>query len=107
MTEPQNDSHDTLAAFRDVDDKLWSPSFIGLLVTQFLGAMNDNMFRWLAVWIGKENPVDELQSFGMISSAFPLAGRQGTLAVLGLRRMPYDRAIHGVQALLRTLNRLS
>ncbi len=60
----------------------------------------------LAVWIGSENPVGELRSFGMISSSFPLAGRQGTLAVLGLRRMPYDKAIHGVQALLHTLNRL-
>ncbi|MBC8423521.1 heat-inducible transcription repressor HrcA [bacterium] len=60
----------------------------------------------LAVWIGSENPVDELQSFGMISSSFPLAGRQGILAVLGLRRMSYDKAIHGVQTLLHTLNRL-
>jgi len=60
----------------------------------------------LAVWIGSENPVDDLQSFGMISSSFPLAGRQGILAVLGLRRMSYDKAIHGVQSLLHTLNRL-
>ncbi|NUQ64895.1 MAG: MFS transporter [Pirellulales bacterium] len=29
-------------------------SFLGLLTTQFLGAMNDNTFRWLAVWIGKD-----------------------------------------------------
>jgi acyl-[acyl-carrier-protein]-phospholipid O-acyltransferase/long-chain-fatty-acid--[acyl-carrier-protein] ligase len=28
-------------------------SFLGLLVTQFLGAMNDNIFRWLVVPIGK------------------------------------------------------
>jgi len=33
---------------------LLSPSFLGLLVTQFLGAMNDNMFRWLVVPIGKD-----------------------------------------------------
>ncbi len=31
-----------------------SLSFLGLMFTQFLGAMNDNIFRWLAVWIGKE-----------------------------------------------------
>jgi len=31
-----------------------SPSFLGLLFTQFLGAMNDNLFRWLTVWIGKD-----------------------------------------------------
>jgi acyl-[acyl-carrier-protein]-phospholipid O-acyltransferase/long-chain-fatty-acid--[acyl-carrier-protein] ligase len=29
-------------------------SFIGLLATQFLGAMNDNVFRWLVVPIGKQ-----------------------------------------------------
>jgi acyl-[acyl-carrier-protein]-phospholipid O-acyltransferase/long-chain-fatty-acid--[acyl-carrier-protein] ligase len=31
---------------------LMSRSFLGLLITQFLGAMNDNMFRWLAIPIG-------------------------------------------------------
>lgn len=31
-----------------------SASFLGLLATQFLGAMNDNIFRWLAVWISKD-----------------------------------------------------
>lgn len=34
-------------------DGLGSRSFIALLVTQFLGAMNDNMFRWLVVPIAK------------------------------------------------------
>ena len=33
---------------------LLSKSFVGLLITQFLGAMNDNMFRWLIVPIGKD-----------------------------------------------------
>ena len=33
---------------------LLSRSFLGLLVTQFLGAINDNMFRWLVVPIGKD-----------------------------------------------------
>lgn len=30
---------------------LWSKSFLGLLLTQFLGAVNDNMVRWLVVKI--------------------------------------------------------
>jgi len=34
--------------------KLFSGSFVGLLVTQFLGATNDNMIRWLVIGIGKE-----------------------------------------------------
>ncbi|NLY03137.1 MAG: MFS transporter [Rhodopirellula sp.] len=33
---------------------VFSPGFLGLLATQFLGAMNDNVFRWLAVWISKD-----------------------------------------------------
>jgi acyl-[acyl-carrier-protein]-phospholipid O-acyltransferase/long-chain-fatty-acid--[acyl-carrier-protein] ligase len=32
---------------------LGSPGFVGLVVTQFLGAFNDNMFRWLVVPIGQ------------------------------------------------------
>ncbi len=33
---------------------LASPSFIGLLLTQFLGTLNDNMFRWFVVPLGKD-----------------------------------------------------
>ena len=33
---------------------LMSRSFLGLLVTQFLGAANDNVFRWLTVPIAKD-----------------------------------------------------
>lgn len=31
-----------------------SRSFLALVVTQFLGALNDNLFRWIAVLVGKE-----------------------------------------------------
>ena len=40
-------------AAQAVPGGLTSRSFMGLLVTQFLGALNDNMFRWLVVPIGK------------------------------------------------------
>jgi acyl-[acyl-carrier-protein]-phospholipid O-acyltransferase/long-chain-fatty-acid--[acyl-carrier-protein] ligase len=33
---------------------LASASFIGLLLTQFLGTLNDNMFRWFVVPLGKD-----------------------------------------------------
>src|SRR5262245_7260961 len=33
--------------------KLRSAGYVGLLLTQFCGAFNDNMFRWLAVPIGQ------------------------------------------------------
>ena len=45
---------------------LLSRSFLGLLVTQFLGAMNDNTFRWLIVPIGKE----------IVSHGLPQAARE-------------------------------
>lgn len=38
----------------DSRDGLTSRSFLGLLITQFLGAVNDSMFRWLVVPIGKQ-----------------------------------------------------
>ena len=43
-------------------EKLWTRGFIALLLTQFLVAFNDNLFRWLIIPIGKhtsgwsENP---------------------------------------------------
>lgn len=60
----------------------------------------------IAVWIGSENPINELRGFSLVSSPCELEGRRGVLAVLGLRRMPYDRAIGGMQVLARTLRNL-
>jgi len=36
------------------DARLLSKSFLGLLITQFLGASNDNILRWLVIGIGKQ-----------------------------------------------------
>ena len=72
----------TLASKRD--DGLTSRSFVGLLLTQFFGVFNDNMFRWLAVPLGKEviNPSLAL-SLGAICfflPYLPLATPAGYLA---------------------------
>ena len=45
--EQRNQRHSNCA-----QRSLSSWSFMGLLATQFLGAMNDNMFRWFVVPIG-------------------------------------------------------
>ena len=34
-------------------DRLWTRGFVALLLTQFLVAFNDNLFRWLIIPIGK------------------------------------------------------
>ncbi|MCP3695738.1 MAG: hypothetical protein GY917_26300, partial [Planctomycetaceae bacterium] len=33
---------------------LRSKSFLGLLLTQLLTAINDNVFRWLVIGVGKD-----------------------------------------------------
>ena len=51
---------------------LVSGSFLGLLITQFLGATNDNILRWLVIGIGKqyvETPAFADWSVGMILGA--------------------------------------
>lgn len=63
---------------------LWSPSFAALLVTQFLVAFNDNMFRWLIIPIGKAyiEPAKALQ-WGAVAFLAPfvlLAGVAGFFA---------------------------
>ncbi len=40
-------------------ERLLSPSFLGLLITQFLGATNDNLFRWLVAFIGGDYAVND------------------------------------------------
>lgn len=47
---------------RAAEGRLLSWSFCGLLATQFLGAMNDNMFRLLAIGIGTEMVAREQSS---------------------------------------------
>ncbi len=61
----------------------------------------------IAVWIGAENPVSGLRPFSLLCAGFEAGGRRGVLAVLGLRRMPYPRAVSGLDVLLGTLRSLS
>jgi acyl-[acyl-carrier-protein]-phospholipid O-acyltransferase / long-chain-fatty-acid--[acyl-carrier-protein] ligase len=64
--------------------RLDSPGFLGLLVTQFLGAFNDNMFRWLAVPLAKSVVGDSLAlALGLACFTLPyllLAAHAGYLA---------------------------
>lgn len=58
----------------------------------------------LGVWIGDENPVGDLRRFAVVTRGIALDGRRGVLAVLGPRRMFYQRAFHGIDLLGRALD---
>jgi acyl-[acyl-carrier-protein]-phospholipid O-acyltransferase/long-chain-fatty-acid--[acyl-carrier-protein] ligase len=74
----------TAASTSATRDGLSSKGFTGLVATQFLGAWNDNMFRWLAVPIAQ--PIlgnDEALAIGLASFTVPyllLATGAGYLA---------------------------
>ncbi len=49
-----SDLHSTDALHTDQREGLMSLTFVGLLLTQFLGTANDNILRWLVIGLGKE-----------------------------------------------------
>ncbi len=61
---------------REHDDELnslTSTSFIGLVLTQFFGAANDNIFRWFAIGIGKEQQPEHVGTILMAGTACMVA----------------------------------
>ena len=53
------------------------------------------------IWIGSENPVGRLRRFTVLTGRFEMDGRFCTLAVLGPRRMSYQRAFQGIDIMRR------
>lgn len=50
---------------------IWSPSFQGLLWTQWLTAINDNVFRWFVIGVGKDQFTPEnIGTLLVVGSAF-------------------------------------
>ncbi|MBI1246753.1 MFS transporter [bacterium] len=61
---------------REHDDELnslSSMSFIGLVLTQFFGAANDNIFRWFAIGIGKEQHPEQVGAILMAGTVCMVA----------------------------------
>jgi acyl-[acyl-carrier-protein]-phospholipid O-acyltransferase/long-chain-fatty-acid--[acyl-carrier-protein] ligase len=50
-------------------DRLLSSTFIGLLLTQFLGATNDSILRWLVIGLGKDHTEYDHSTILAIGSA--------------------------------------
>lgn len=56
--------------------RLWTKGFIALLTTQFLVALNDNIFRWLIIPIGKwaigwTDKTDQIRMIGSLAFVLP------------------------------------
>lgn len=71
----------------EATDGIASFSFMGLLGTQFLGAFNDNMYRWLIIWVAQDlvatQQHDMIRSVGAAALMLPflfLAAPAGFLA---------------------------
>ena len=55
---------------------LWTKGFIALLITQFMVALNDNIFRWLIIPIGKwaigwTDKTDQIRMIGSLAFVLP------------------------------------
>jgi transcriptional regulator of heat shock response len=74
-----------------------------LHIRESLDRLDSSSTSDFRVWIGRENPVGELRRFSLLTGRFDLEGRSGLLAVLGLRRMSYQRALHGMEILRRVI----
>ncbi len=77
-----------------------SPAAIRLAMDQLDGVTHGSV----GVWIGQENPLDELRQFSMLTGRFDLDGRQGLLGVLGPRRMWYQQAFYGIDAMQQVMS---
>jgi heat-inducible transcriptional repressor len=76
-------------------------------IRESLDRLNSASPDGFRVWIGRENPVGELKRFSLLTGRYDLDGRPGVLAVLGLRRMSYQRALHGMEILRRVIGEAS
>ncbi|MBX7168170.1 MAG: MFS transporter [Pirellulales bacterium] len=62
------------AADAPPSDGLWSRSFASLVISQFFGGFNDNLFRWLIIPIGKEyfpEHTDTILAMGLACLVLP------------------------------------
>lgn len=74
------------------------------VIRESLDSLDRQAGDGVGVWIGAENPVGGLRSFSVLTGRFSLDGRPGLLAVLGPRRMWYQRAFRGIEVLRGALN---
>jgi heat-inducible transcriptional repressor len=74
------------------------------VIRESLENLDSSTADGLGVWIGQENPIGDLRAFSLLTGRFSMNGRRGVLAVLGPRRMWYQRALQGIAVVRRALD---
>lgn len=91
----ENDTFDRIAEIFDFLDKN---------IEKLLDISKD---KAIGIYIGEENPIKQMQNLSMIVSGHKLkSGGRGLIAILGPRRMKYDRNIALVEYINRLLDNL-
>ena len=86
---------------RQLFDLLRGGAFLSAVLPQLVPGSD------VQVFIGDENPADELRNYGLVVSTYGVDGAvTGLLAVLGPTRMPYGRSISSVRYLARLMSDL-
>ncbi len=72
----EKSADDSLAVKRSALPPLWTKGFVALLITQFMVALNDNIFRWLIIPIGKcaigwSDRPDAIRTIGSLAFLLP------------------------------------
>lgn len=77
----------------------------GAILSMMWPRIEDN--DGVQVFIGQENPADELRRFGLVISTYGVGGHVlGVLGVVGPTRMAYDRSISSVRYMARLMSDL-
>lgn len=74
------------------------------MIHEALRTLDEGAEGEVRVWIGGENPLGSLREFSVLTGRFAMDGRQGRLAVLGPRRMWYQRALQGIDAVRQIMS---
>lgn len=92
--------------FTEVDQVAQAAEILDYLDEWIDKIITQNLDENIKIYIGSENPVSKLHDYSMIISKCSLAdGRQGYIAIVGSKRMEYNRNVSLIECVKRLLNR--
>lgn len=90
--------------FTELDQVAQAAEILDYLDEWMDGIVTQNLNKPTTIYIGKENPVSKLHNYSMIISKYDLPdGKQGYIALVGPKRMEYNRNLSLVECVRRLL----